>query len=265
MPFKNIFNFLFGSNTQDKNIVKNYSSVKIGKGVYIGGKPANSSCIDISDQPLSFKEIEIEHFSKISLSHFKFVFIQNNSLTKTKVSIEAPLNFIEHISIIDGEFGFNGINVIGNSKNLNTNITIEGKLPESIELSCSAIFTSLLLKNDTLSITTDTSASFNSLEVITDKLTLESSTSSKIEIKHLKPITEKLKANINCSTSSVLTVDYLYNSSSKIDLSTSGKFTAKHLINSRIKGVCSTSGTLFVDDLNVVDVDTSTSGKVKRI
>lgn len=270
MFLKHFFNSFFNSRTNTQNIINaNFIGEKIIKEhVCINGKTRNSFFVDITNQPLIFKEIECEHFLKLSLSQFKFVFIQNESLTKTKVTIKAPQNLIEHIFVQNESIGFNGINsinVVGNSKNLNTNITIEGKLPDSIELYSRAILTTFSLKKEHLSIKTGTSALFNALEIITNDLNLESCTSSQIEVKHLKPISEKLNANIICSNSSILNVDYFYNSTAKVNLSTSSKFRVKKLINSQIKGNCSTSAQLIADNLNFVDVTTSTSGKIFRI
>lgn len=268
MSLKKIFNSLFNAstNTENINISNNiYSKNVISGNVYINGKPSNSFCVDITNQPLVFKEIECEHFSEFSLSHFKFVFIQNESLSKTKITIEAPQNLIEHISIQDGTIGINQINVTGDSKNLNTNITIEGKSPESIELSCSAILTTLGIKNEKFSIKADTSSSFSSLEVLSNYLRIDCSTSATIEIKHLKPINGNLITKTDCSTSAELNINYLYNSKFNVDLSRSGKITIQHLINSKIKGECSTSAILLVNDLNFVDVETSTGAKVQKV
>lgn len=270
MSLKKIFDSLFNSSTNAENInISNniYSKNVISGNVYINGKPSNSFCVDITNQPLVFKEIEAEHFSEFSLSHFKFVFIQNESLSKTKITIEAPQNLMEHISIQDGTIGINQINVTGDSKNLNTNITIEGKSPESIELSCSAILTTLGIKNEKFSIKADTSSSFSSLEVLSNYLIIDCSTSATVEIKHLKPINENLitRTKTDCSTSAELNINYLYNSKFNVDLSTSGKITIQHLINSKIKGECSTSAILLVDDLNFVDVETSTGGTIQKV
>lgn len=270
MFLKYFLNSFFNSKNNKQNIINaNFIGDKIIKEqVCINGKTRNSFFVDITNQPLLFKEIECEHFLKLSLSQFKFVFIQNESLSKTKVTIKAPQNLIEHIFVQDESVGFNGINgihVVGKYKNLNTNITIEGKLPDSIELYSRAILTTFSLKKEHLSIKTGNSALFNALEIITDDLNLESCTSSQIEVKHLKPISEKLNANIICSNSSILNIDYFYNATAKVNLSTSSKFRVKKLINSHIKGNCGTSAQLSANNLNFVDVKISTSAKLSRI
>ncbi len=269
MFLKKIFNFLSKSNKNESFI---HSSVNnnIIKANFVGelnlnGNQQKIKTVDITNQPSSSKEIEVKHFSKLSLSHFKFVFIQNESLNQTKIKIEAPENFIDYIFISHDSIGFKDVNVIGSSKDLNVYISIEGKAPEKLELSCSATFTTLAIKNENFSLKADTSSLFNSLELLSNYLKIDCSTHATVDIKHLKPMTGILTNKIDCSTSATLDINYLYNSASKVDLSTSGKITIKHLINSKIKGECSTSALLLTNNLNVVDVETSTSGKVKKV
>lgn len=251
---------VFYKNNSIQNVVINGNTIT---GNSVNGKinQKNSKCIKTKDQPIVKKELIMTFAEKLHLDHFKFIFIQDDSLEDYKITIEAPENLIPHILTKDGHISFDNINVQGD---LNTYILIQGKAPNKIRLSVGAIITSSFITTKKLDITGSTSSQIDFNEITVDSLNIEISTSSELNIRSLNSLSDNCNLFVKSSTSSFIKIEELNNAKVSVELSTGATLHINNLINSKVKGKCSTSGKLFVNDLNLVDVETSTGGKVKR-